>query len=74
MNDRNVLDDVPITSKQKDTIYSNLVIHYNKEKELIELLNFGIGMRISVRIINILGDKSSKIIKENPYQLIELMI
>lgn len=73
VNDRNVLDDVPITSKQKDTIYSNLVIHYNKEKELIELLNFGIGMRISVRIINILGDKSSKIIKENPYQLIDLV-
>lgn len=73
VDDRNVLDKVDISSKQKDVIYENLVINYTKEKQLVELLNFGIGMSISVRIINILGDKSAKIIRENPYQLIDLV-
>lgn len=73
VDDRNILDKVEISSKQKDVIYENLVINYTKEKQLVELLNFGIGMSISVRIINILGDKSAKIIRENPYQLIDLV-
>ena len=73
VDDRSVLDDVDITLKQKDSIYENLVIHYTKEKQLVELLNYGIGMSMSVRIINVLGDKSAKTIKENPYQLIDLI-
>ena len=67
------MDNIDITSKQKDAIYENLIIHYTKEKQLVELLNFGIGMSMSVRIINVLGDKSSKTIRENPYQLIDLV-
>ena len=73
VDDRNVLDKVEITSKQKDSIYENLVIHYAKEQQLVELLNFGIGMSMSVRIINVLGDKAAKAVKENPYQLIDLV-
>lgn len=73
VNNRDELDKVDISLKQKDTIYENLIIHYNKEKELVELLNMGIGMSMSVRIINILHEKASKIIKENPYQLIDLI-
>ena len=71
VNDPKVLDPVDITLKQKDALYENLVIHYSKEQQLIELLNMGIGMSMSVRIINVLGDKSAKVIKENPYKLIE---
>ena len=73
VNDRNVLDDVDITLKQKDSLYENLVIHYTKEKELVELLNMGIGMGMSVRIINVLKDNASKLVKENPYNLIDLV-
>ena len=73
VNDRNVLDSVDITLKQKDSLYENLVIHYTKEKELVELLNMGIGMGISVRIINVLKENASKLIKQNPYDLIDLV-
>ena len=73
VDDRSVLDDIDISLKQKDSIYENLVIHYTKEKQIVELLNFGIGMGMSVRIINVLGDKAAKIVKENPYQLIDLV-
>jgi len=73
VEDRNILDKVDITLKQKDSIYENLIIHYAKEKQLVELLNFGIGMSMSVRIINVLGEKAVKTVKENPYQLIDLI-
>ncbi len=73
VDDRSVLDVVDIPLKQKDTIYENLVINYAKEKELVELLNMGIGMHMSVKIINILHENASKIIRENPYQLIDLV-
>lgn len=73
VDDRSVLDNIDITLKQKDSLYENLIIHYTKEKQLVELLNFGIGMGMSVRIINVLGDKAAKTVKENPYQLIDLV-
>lgn len=73
VDNRNVLDAVDITLKQKDSLYENLIIHYTKEKQLVELLNFGIGMSMSVRIINVLGDKAVKTIQENPYHLIDLV-
>lgn len=73
VKDRSVLDKVDLTLKQKDSLYENLVIHYTKEKELVELLNIGIGMKTSVKIINTLGDGASKVIRENPYKLIDLV-
>lgn len=73
VDDRSCLDNIDITSKQKDSIYENLVIHYAKEKNLVELLNLGLGMNISAKIINALGDKAVEIIKENPYKLIDLV-
>lgn len=73
VDDRSVLDNIDITLKQKDSLYENLIIHYTKEKQLVELLNFGIGMGMSVRIINVLGDKAAKTVKENPYKLIDLV-
>ena len=73
VNDRNVLDNVDITLKQKDSLYENLVIHYTKEHELVELLNMGIGMGMSVRIINTLKENASKLVRQNPYDLIDLV-
>lgn len=73
VNDRSVLEKVDITLKQKDSLYENLVIHYTKEHELVELLNLGIGMGMSVRIINVLKENASKLVKQNPYDLIDLV-
>ncbi len=73
VEDKNVLDNVDITLKQKDSVYENLIIHYTKEKQLVELLNLGVGMSMSVKIINVLGDNSAKAVRENPYQLIDII-
>ena len=73
VNDKNVLNNVDIPLKQKDSLYENLVIHYTKEKELVELLNMGIGMGIAVRIINVLKENASKLVRQNPYELIDLV-
>lgn len=73
IDNRDCLDNVNITNKQKDTLYENLVIHYSKEKNLVELLNLGIGMGTSVKIINALGDKAINVVKTNPYKLIDLV-
>lgn len=71
ISDRSLLDNVNITEKQKNTVYENLVINYKKEKDLISLLNFGIGLKIAVRIINTLGDDALNEVLKNPYQLID---
>lgn len=71
INDRFVLENINITEKQKNTVYENLVLNYKKEKDLISILNFGIGLKMAVRIVNTLGDNALKNIKENPYQLID---
>lgn len=73
VENKNILDAVDISSKQKDIIYDNLIIHYQNEKQLVELLNLGLGMRISVKIINALNEKAVKVVKENPYKLIDVV-
>lgn len=73
VENKSVLDNVDISLKQKDIIYENLIIHYQNEKQLIELLNLGLGMAISVKIINALGEKAVTTVKNNPYKLIDLV-
>lgn len=73
VENKNILDAVDISSKQKDIIYDNLIIHYQNEKQLVELLNLGLGIRISVKIINALNEKAVKVVKENPYKLIDVV-
>lgn len=73
VEDKKVLDNIDISIKQKDIIYENLIIHYQNEKQLVELLNLGLGMRISAKIINTLGVKSVNVVKKNPYKLIDLV-
>lgn len=73
VENKNFLDAVDISLKQKDIIYDNLIIHYQNEKQLVELLNLGLGIRISVKIINALNEKAVKVVKENPYKLIDVV-
>lgn len=69
VHDREVLKDIDISEKQKDVLYENLVIHYQNEKQLVELLGLGLSMKLSIRIIQALGTDALKTVKENPYQL-----
>ena len=72
--DKNVLNKVKgIKAKQKETIYNSLVENRNKKKLTLGLLNLGITMQMSLKLINLLGDNVLNIIKENPYRLIDLV-
>lgn len=71
--DKSLLDKVKINNAQKKTIYENLYKNQEDEKQLLNLLDLGISLRMAVRIINILGDEAYEIVKENPYKLIDLV-
>lgn len=73
LKDRNVLDEIDIPSKQKDVIYENLMIHYSKQKDLVSLLNLGLSMATSIKIMNVLGDNALNTVLSNPYSLIDLV-
>ncbi|HHU55831.1 MAG TPA: ATP-dependent RecD-like DNA helicase [Acholeplasmataceae bacterium] len=73
INDYNVLNDVDITEKQKRVIYENLLTQEKNEKELINLLNLGITLRMAIKIQKHLGINAYEIVKNNPYKLIDLI-
>src|SRR5690554_1154084 len=71
--DKTLLDRVDINEAQKKTIYENLVLNSENEKQLINLLNLGISLRMAVKILNKLGIDAYETVKENPYKLIDLV-
>lgn len=73
VHNRELLDQVALSQKQKDTIYQGLVANYQNEQELVNLLNLGISMRIAIRITRILHENASELVRSNPYQLIDLV-
>lgn len=72
--DKTVLDKVDLSEKQRETIYENLVLHQNNEKQLVDLLNMGITLRMATNIISTLGSKAYITVASNPYKLIELIV
>lgn len=62
-----------LKEQQKETIYQVLRDTYQTNQALMELLNFGLTMNMSIKIIKILKEKTLQIIRENPYQLIDLV-
>lgn len=73
INDRSLLDRVNISKKQKDTIYEVLSENYENEQQLIKLLNLGISMRLALKIIKVIPSNAEQLIKQDPYQLIDLV-
>lgn len=71
--DRAVLDRVPgLNARQKTTIYENLTSYQSNRRALVDLLNIGLTVRASLKIIKKLGYSAAATIRENPYSLIEL--
>jgi exodeoxyribonuclease V alpha subunit len=71
INDKNILDSIDITEKQKTIIYEGLVANAHNEQQLIGLLNLGITMKVAIRIIRALPLNAYELVKSNPYQLID---
>ena len=70
-NDRTVLDKVDINEHQKETIYRNLINYESNKRIIVGLLDIGITMKMSLKLIKFLGNNALDIIKENPYYLID---
>lgn len=73
VKDKSVLDKVDIMDKQKQIIYDNLVIHEEKEHQLIDLLNLGITMKMANKIVSVLGMAAYETVRNNPYQMIDII-
>lgn len=72
--DKQVLDKVEgLEDWKKTIIYDSLIENRNKKKITLELLNLGITMPMSLKLIKLLGDQVITIIKENPYRLMDLV-
>jgi len=72
MNDPSVLDKVPkLSSKIKDSLEQGLRENKEDEQTLIKLYSYDITPRIAMRIIKVYGEKTLKVLEENPYRMID---
>ncbi len=72
--DKQALDKVEgLEDWKKTIIYDSLIENRNKKKITLELLNLGITMQMSLKLMKLLGDQVITIIKENPYRLMDLV-
>lgn len=66
-----VLDEIPITPKQRSTIYSGILSDQNNQEAVIFFLEHGITIDMANKIITTFGPNILEDVKENPYILME---
>lgn len=72
LNDKQVLNKVPnLKQEQKDMIYSTLMEYEGLEQTVQALGDYGFGLKLSMNIFNVYKQDSLRIMKENPYRLIQ---
>jgi len=72
MNNNDALDKIPsLSSKHKRTLKEGLKAHKAHEQTLIKLYEYGISPKIAKRLIDEYDTDTLKVIRNNPYQLIE---
>lgn len=67
--DPSILDEVPITSKQRSTIYAGIISDQSNQENVVFFLNNGITIDMANKIITTLGPTAVADVKENPYIL-----
>lgn len=69
---KDVLDKIQgLNQKQKDIIHNGIVENQGTKRATLALLNLGITMQMSLKLIKSLGLNAYEIIKNNPYILID---
>jgi len=72
--DQSVLNGIEgISSKQKQTIYDNLVDFQKNKQTLVGLLDLGITMRTATKIMKFLGNDALEKVRTNPYLLMDMV-
>lgn len=62
-----------LTELQKNTIYTKLVEDSQNKNATVNLINIGMTMPMARKLISYLGYDADKIVKENPYKLIDIV-
>ena len=73
INDKKSLDNIKINNVVKDNIYNGLIENKEKEEETINLLNLGLTMNATNKIMALIPKGASQKIKKNPYILIDIV-
>ncbi|RWZ60877.1 ATP-dependent RecD-like DNA helicase [Halobacillus fulvus] len=71
LQDRSILDDIPKLPKEKaDQLYQSLQEHQGFEHVMIQLSQYGFGLKLSQKIYEVFKDQTLAVIEEDPYQLV----
>ena len=62
-----------LNDTQKDTIYNGIISNLTKEEMVLDLTEMGISLTMTSRIINALHEKSVDVVRNNPYDLIDMV-
>lgn len=68
---KDVLDKIGISEKQKDIIYTGILSEEVNQENMIFFLDNGITMDMTHKIISLFGEMAKEIVMENPYILME---
>lgn len=68
---KNVLDNIQITEKQKSVIVTGLLADEASQEAVLFFLDNGITLDMSHKIISMFGDMAKQIVTEEPYILME---
>ncbi len=68
---KDILDQIGLTNKQKDIIYTGIISDEINQESMVFFLDNGITMDMTHKIISIFGDQAKEIVLANPYILME---
>ncbi|WP_062198818.1 SF1B family DNA helicase RecD2 [Massilibacterium senegalense] len=72
IQNKQTLDAIPsLKGEQKENIYMTLIEYEGLEQTVQALGEYGFGLQLSMNIFNVYKQDSLRIIKENPYRLIQ---
>ncbi len=71
---KEVLDKVEgLSEKQKEIIYEGIINNLAKEEMVLDLTEMGLSLAMTTRIINALHESSVDVVRNNPYDLIDMV-
>jgi exodeoxyribonuclease V alpha subunit len=71
LKDTTILDKVDLSNKQKETLITSIQKSNGIEQVIIGLNSYGFGSALSASIYNHYKENTLKVIRENPYKLVE---
>ncbi len=71
LEDKNVLKDIGLNPLQIERFYQQLFQNQVVEETLVKLYGYGLTSRMAMKLFNKYGSETLKVLKSNPYKLID---